>query len=80
MLMYVSGIVAALLGVESVLPMMGSGLFFTSLGLFFLFSGGLAELVSRTSDADLSRIPLLTTVEVESIDQLICNEAEQVSH
>jgi glycosyltransferase involved in cell wall biosynthesis len=58
------GIVALAFGADSVLPIAGSALFFGSLGLFLLFSGGLAELINRTGDAGVAKFPLLTAVEV----------------
>lgn len=64
MIMFIGGIVTLMLGAESVLPITGSALFFASLGLFFLFSGGLAELVNRTGETEVVKFPLLTAVEV----------------
>ena len=76
-LMVTGGIVAAILGVESTLPMMGSGLFFASLGLFLLFSGGLAELINRTGDADVAKFHLLTAVEFHSIRRIEQTQTEK---
>jgi hypothetical protein len=53
-----------MLGVESALPMTGSGLFFASLGLYLLFSGGLGELINRTGTSAIVKFPLLTAVEI----------------
>ena len=68
--MFVGGIVAVMLGAESSLPMTGSGLFFVSLWLFLLFSGGLAELIIRTGDTEVVKLPLLTAVEIKPADVL----------
>lgn len=65
--MFTGGIVAVFLGAESGLPMTGSGLFFASLSIFLVFSGGLAELINRTGDTDGAKLPLLTAMEVETI-------------
>lgn len=63
--MFVGGIVALLLGSHSSLTLTGSGLFFASLSLFLLFSGGLAELVNKTGDTVVVKFPLLTAVEIK---------------
>lgn len=78
-LMFVGGIIAVPLGAESSLPMMGSGLFFASLGLFLLLSGGLAELITRTGDTEVGKYPLLTAVEIKSAEELIQTEMEQAN-
>lgn len=64
MLMFAGGMVALWLGEESILPITGSALFFASLTLFLLLSGGLAELINRTGDTAVSSFPLLTAIEV----------------
>ncbi|MEX2495796.1 MAG: hypothetical protein WD448_06890, partial [Woeseia sp.] len=66
--MFFGGIVSHLLGAESILPITGSALFFASLGLFLLFSGGLAELINRTGETEVARLPLLTAVELMPCD------------
>lgn len=48
------------------IPILGSGLFFLSLALFFLLSGGLAELVVRTGDTAAFNLPLITVTERSS--------------
>jgi glycosyltransferase involved in cell wall biosynthesis len=65
LLMFAGGISAALLTDASGLPLTGSGLFFASLGLYLLFSGGLAELINRTGEAAVAKLPLLTAVELK---------------
>ena len=62
--MFAGGITVMLLGTNSGLPLTGSGLFFASLGLYLLFSGGIAELINRTGDAQIVKLPLLTAVEI----------------
>ena len=62
--MFAGGITAAILGTQSALPLTGSGMFFASLGLYLLFSGGLAELINRTGEAETMKLPLLTAVEI----------------
>lgn len=62
-IMFAGGIIAALLGANSALPITGSGLFFASLSVFLLFSGGLAELITRTGDTNPARFALLTATE-----------------
>ena len=47
------------------LSIAGAGLLFGSLGIFLLLGGGLAELVSRTGHASITRFPLLTAKEIE---------------
>jgi glycosyltransferase involved in cell wall biosynthesis len=64
-LMFAGGMTAALLTNDSGLPLTGSGLFFASLGLYLLFSGGLAELINRTGEAAVAKLPLLTAVELK---------------
>lgn len=65
MALFAGGIVAVLLGAKSALTMTGSGLFFGSLGIYLLFSGGLAELINRTGDTKVTKLPLLTAVEIK---------------
>jgi glycosyltransferase involved in cell wall biosynthesis len=50
------------------IPIAGTALFFGSLGVFLLFSGGLGELVSRTGHAEVTKFPLLTAVEINVKD------------
>ena len=64
-IMFTGGIVAVMLGAESVLTLTASGLFFASLSLFLIFSGGLAELINRTGDTAVVKFPLLTAVEID---------------
>jgi hypothetical protein len=64
MAMFIGGITSVMLGAESGLPLTGAGLFFSSLSVFLLFSGGLAELINRTGDTKFTQFPLLTAVEV----------------
>jgi hypothetical protein len=68
-IMFAGGIVAALLGASSALPITGSGLFFGSLGVFLLFSGGLAELITRTGDTNPARFALLTATERNTVGE-----------
>ena len=75
--MFTGGIVSALLGAGSGLPLTGSGLFFASLSVFLLFSGGLAELINRTGDTHVTRFPLLTAVEVMPSEKREANAGEQ---
>lgn len=65
MAMFAGGITVMLLSDDSGLPLTGSGLFFASLGLYLVFSGGIAELISRTGDAQVVKLPLLTAVEIK---------------
>ena len=68
--MLIGGIGAALLGGRSVLPMTGSALFFMSLALYLLFSGGIGELINRTGDPENARLSLLTAVEIKPEDTI----------
>ena len=68
MALFTGGVVAILMGARSALPMTGSSLFFGSLGIYLLFSGGLAELINRTGDTNVANYPLLTAVEIDSDD------------
>jgi glycosyltransferase involved in cell wall biosynthesis len=63
-ILFVSGGIVVVRGAQSALPLTGSGLIFASLGLFLLFSGGLAELVNRTGDSSTGRMPFLTAKEI----------------
>jgi glycosyltransferase involved in cell wall biosynthesis len=63
-ILFVSGGLVILRGAQSALPLTGSGLIFAALGLFLLFSGGLAELVNRTGDSRTVRMPFLTAKEI----------------
>jgi hypothetical protein len=63
--MFAGGITVMLFEPDSGLPLTGSGLFFGSLGLYLLFTGGIAELINRTGDADIVKLPLLTAVEIK---------------
>lgn len=65
MAMFAGGVTVMLLSDSSGLPLTGSGLFFGSLGLYLVFSGGIAELISRTGDAQIVKLPLLTAVEIK---------------
>jgi glycosyltransferase involved in cell wall biosynthesis len=69
--MFTGGITVMLLGASSALPLTGSGLFFASLGLYLLFSGGIAELINRTGDTRVRKLPLLTAVEIKPSAQVI---------
>ena len=71
MVMFIGGVTASMLGTESVLPMTGSGLFFASLGLFLLFSGGLGELINRTGDTSVAKFPLLTAIEIRPTEPVV---------
>lgn len=66
--MFIGGLVAVLLGAESALPMTGSGLFFASLSIFLVFSGGLAELINRTGETGGAELPLLTATEIDKTE------------
>jgi glycosyltransferase involved in cell wall biosynthesis len=72
--MFAGGITVMLLGASSALPLTGSGLFFASLGLYLLFSGGIAELINRTGDTRVRKLPLLTAVEIKPSAQVIPDE------
>ena len=50
----------------SSLAMAGAGLLFGTLSFFLLFSGGFAEIISRTGHGDVTRYPLLTAKEISS--------------
>jgi len=50
----------------SSLAMAGAGLLFGTLSFFLLFSGGFAEIISRTGHDDVTRYPLLTAKEISS--------------
>ena|SRR5690606_4096693 len=65
MLMFVSGGVLVVQGDDTSLPILGSGLFFASLGVFLLFSGGLGELIIRTGDMESRKLPLITAAELD---------------
>lgn len=62
----IGGIFASATGAKSALPMTGSSLFFGSLSLYLIFSGGLAELINRTGDTKAANFPLLTAVELHA--------------
>ncbi len=55
-----------LMGGEGSLPIAGAGVFFAALCFFLLFSGGFAELISRTGNFDITKIRLLTMTELSS--------------
>ena len=67
--MFIGGIVAVYLGNNTGLPLTGSALFFTSLSMFLIFSGGLAELINRTGNTEIVKFPLLTAVEITPVQQ-----------
>lgn len=46
------------------LPIAGTAILLAALGVFLLFSGGLAELICRTGRFEIDRFPLLTAEEV----------------
>jgi hypothetical protein len=46
------------------LPIAGTAVLLGALGIFLLFSGGLAELVSGTGTFEVDRMPLLTAEEI----------------
>ena len=46
------------------LPIAGTAVLLGALGVFLLFSGGLAELISSTGTFEVDRMPLLTAEEV----------------
>ena len=48
------------------LPIAGSAILLGALGIFLLFSGGLAELISSTGEFEVDRMPLLTAEEISS--------------
>ena len=52
------------LGAEGSLPLAGAGVFFGALCIFFLFSGGLAELINKTGNPDVLKVRLLTMAEI----------------
>jgi glycosyltransferase involved in cell wall biosynthesis len=80
--MFAGGITVMLLGASSALPLTGSGLFFASLGLYLLFSGGIAELINRTGDTRVRKLPLLTAVEIKPSAQVtpVENATRKVLH
>ena len=53
-----------LMGLDSSLPIAGAGVFFAALCFFLLFSGGLAELISRTGSLDMRKIQLISQTEL----------------
>ena len=57
-------LVGMVLNGDMSLPIAGAGILLGALGVFLLFSGGLAELVSNTGDFQVDRMPLLTAEEV----------------
>jgi glycosyltransferase involved in cell wall biosynthesis len=74
--MLAGAITVALRSTESVLPMAGSALFFGSLGVFLLFSGGLAELIIRTGETKATQLPLITAVEIDTSEtRRSCDDA-----
>jgi glycosyltransferase involved in cell wall biosynthesis len=58
--------VKIVMGEAGSLPIAGSGVFFAALCFFLLFSGGFAELISRTGNLELAQIRLRTTTELTS--------------
>ena len=58
------GVVLMADGGDLLLPLFGSGMFFASLSLFLLFSGGLGELIIRTGDPESRKLPLITAAEL----------------
>ena len=44
-------------------PIAGTAVLLAALGVFLLFTGGIAEIISSTGDFDLDRMPLLTATE-----------------
>jgi hypothetical protein len=64
----VSSVVVKFTGEATSLPMAGSGLFFVSLGFFLVFSGVLAELVYKTGDPHIAKLPLITATEIRVAD------------
>lgn len=71
----VSIVFIALTGEQSI-PIAGTGLFFGSLGIFLLFGGGLAELVSQTGHTAATKFPLLTAVEVRAPTRMSCDNED----
>ncbi|MEM8942536.1 MAG: glycosyltransferase family 2 protein [Pseudomonadota bacterium] len=69
LVMVFGGITTILVGGTFSIPILGSGLFFLSLAIFFLLSGGLAELVVRTGDAAAAQLPLITATEMRPNDE-----------
>ena len=59
----VSIVMFVVIGQQS-LPIAGAGILFGSLSLFLLLGGGLAELISRTGNTDVTKFPLLTAFEI----------------
>jgi len=66
--MVFGGIFMFVVSGQQSLPIAGSGLLFGSLSVFLLLSGGLAELVSRTGHADVTKFPMLTAIEINAKD------------
>ncbi len=66
--MLFGGILMLVVNGQQSLPIAGAGLFFGSLSVFLLLSGGLAELVSRTGHTGVTKFPLLTAVEIDAGD------------
>ena len=64
-----------LIGGSGSLPIAGSGVFFGILCIFFLFSGGLAELITRTGDVHAPTIRLSTATEIDAA----INQSTEVS-
>jgi len=47
-------------------PIAGTAVLLAALGVFLLFTGGIAEMISSTGDFDVDRMPLLTAKEIIS--------------
>lgn len=57
-------IMELLIGAEGSLPISGTGVFFGALCIFLVFSGGLAELITRTGSLDMLKTRLVTAKEM----------------
>lgn len=71
-------IVKLLLAGDGSIPIAGAGLFFGILGIFLLFSGGLAEMINRTGDMNAANIRLLTAEEISPPSNVSIRSKEKV--
>lgn len=65
---FVWQVAAVFFGGQGSLPISAAGVFFTALCIFLLFSGGFAELISKTGDLQAMKVRLLTMKELASYD------------
>jgi glycosyltransferase involved in cell wall biosynthesis len=75
MLILAAGVVGAIFDASPLLPMVGTAIFFTSLSVFLILGGGLAELVTRTAHTKMTEYPLLTSKEVKNDRDLVRSQS-----